>query len=50
MSKEALTAAGLLLGYVLSVVGLTIALGAGWGVLWAGILLIAASLFFDARS
>ncbi len=50
MSKEALAAAGILLGYVVTIVGLTVALGAGWALLWAGLLLMAGSLFYDARS
>ena len=37
------------LGFVISTVGLTIALGTGWAALWAGLLLIAGALKFDSR-
>lgn len=46
---EKVTVVLLFVGYVVSVVGITLALGAGWALLWAGLLLIAGALFLDAR-
>lgn len=39
----------LVVGFAVSTVGLTVALGAGWAALWAGLLLIAGALKFDSR-
>jgi hypothetical protein len=48
-NDEKIVAVVLLLGFVVSTVGLTIALGVGWAALWAGLLLIAGALKFDSR-
>jgi hypothetical protein len=45
---EKIVAVGLVLGWVLSGVGLCMALGAGWAAVWAGILMMVAALMFDA--
>ena len=38
----------LVLGFAVSTVGVCVALGAGWGSLWAGLLLMAGALKLDA--
>lgn len=46
---EKITIVLLTLGFVATTVGIAITIGGGWALLWAGLLLIAGALKFDAR-
>ncbi len=49
MSNERVVAFGLVVGFALSCVGFATEVGSGWALLWGGILIMLAALFFDAR-